>query len=79
MLKPEGFQQMSAHADKWADWEEQCRETIRAGDRIMQSNSRLARLERVGEIEEVAGLLAIPPAVQQEYPLSKSRCGLCVD
>jgi hypothetical protein len=48
MLKPEGFQQMPAHADKWADWEEQCRETIR-------------------------------PAVQQEYPLSKSRCGLCVD
>ena len=35
-----------------------------------------ARLERVGEIEEVAGLLAIRPAVQQEYPLSKSRCGL---
>jgi len=38
-----------------------------------------ARLERVGEIEEVAGLHAIRPAVQQEYPLSKSRCGLCVD
>src|SRR5260370_30826091 len=27
-----------------------------------------ARLEGVGEIEEVAGLLAIRPAVQQEYP-----------
>jgi hypothetical protein len=78
MLKPEGFQQMPAHADKWADWEEQCRETIRPGDRI-NAVEQQARLERVGEIEEVAGLLAIRPAVQQEYPLSKSRCGLCVD
>jgi hypothetical protein len=25
------------------------------------------------------GVQAIRPAVQQEYPLSKSRCGLCVD
>ena len=29
MLKPKGFEQMLAHTDEWADWEERCRENLR--------------------------------------------------